>query len=80
MGFEKTKEYERTTRATQANIIPETAKTTMSQVTFDNDAKKLWNRAPEIFKNLKSLNSAKNTNPKICKNFANLMLNSIHWP
>ena len=56
----KTLEDERTTRATQANIIPETAKTTMSQATYDNDAKKLWNKAPMNIKHSKSLNSAKN--------------------
>ena len=41
---------ERSTRATKANIIPESAKTTMSQATCDNDAKKLWNTAPPFIK------------------------------
>ena len=39
--------------------IPETAKTTMSQATYDNDAKKLWNKAPLNIKHSKSLKSAK---------------------
>ena len=34
-----TQEDERTTRATNANIIPETAKTTVAQATYDNDSK-----------------------------------------
>ena len=38
-------EDEKITRAMQANI-PETAKTTMSQATYVNDAKKLWNKFP----------------------------------
>ena len=35
-----TQEDERTIRATNANIIPEVAKTTMALATYDNDAKK----------------------------------------
>ena len=59
MGTKKKLEGERTARATQANIIPETAKTRMSQATYDNDAKKLWNKAPLNIKHSKSLKSAK---------------------
>ena len=54
-----TQEDERTTRATNCSIIPETAKTTVSQATYDNDAKKLWNRAPHNIKHSKSLNISK---------------------
>ena len=50
---------DRITRATSANIVPETARTTLAQNTFNNDAKKLWNKAPEDIKNAKSLSSAK---------------------
>ena len=39
--------------------IQETAKTTVSQATYDNDAKKLWNRAPHNIKHSKSLNISK---------------------
>ena len=38
---------------------PEKAKTTVSQATYDKDAKKLWNRAPNTIKHSKSLNIAK---------------------
>ena len=31
----------------------------MSQATYDNDAKKLWNKAPMNIKHSKSLNGAK---------------------
>ena len=51
--------------ATNANIIPETAKTTVAQATYDNDAKKLWNRAPFNIIHSKSLNIAKKA-IKIC--------------
>ena len=54
-----TKEDERKTRATEAKIVPETAKTTRSQATFDNDAKKVWNKAPAPIKDSKSLSAVK---------------------
>ena len=52
-------EEERLTRATTADIVPETAKTTLAQNTCNNDAKKLWNKAPCEIKNAKTLTSAK---------------------
>ena len=45
---------ERLTRATTADIVPETAKTTLAQNTFNNDAKKIWSKAPCELKNAKT--------------------------
>ena len=50
---------ERLTRAAVADIVPETARTTLAQNTFNNDAKKLWNKAPCEIKKAKTLTSAK---------------------
>ena len=63
-------EEDRITRATVANIIPETARITLAQNTFNNDAKKLWNKAPCDIKNAKTLSSAK----KLSKNMLQLCL------
>ena len=45
---------ERLTSATTAVIVPETAKTTLAQNTFNNDAKKIWSKAPCELKNAKT--------------------------
>ena len=58
-GCQAIHEEDRLTRATAANIVPETARTTLTQNTFNNDAKKLWNKAPCDIKNAKTLSSAK---------------------
>ena len=50
---------------------PETAKTTLAQATYDNDAKKLWNRAPLVIKHSKSLNIAKKSIKNYVKNLPN---------
>ena len=58
--MKKTKDDERLTRATLANMVPETARSILSQATFNNDAKKIWNMAPSSIKECTSLYSAKN--------------------
>ena len=58
--MKKTKDDERLTRATLANMVPETARSNLSQATFNNDAKKIWNMAPSSIKECTSLYSAKN--------------------
>ena len=60
-----TKDDERLTRATAADIVPETARTNLSQSTFNSDAKKIWNSAPMHIKNCTSIYGAK----KAIKNF-----------
>ena len=45
-----TDENERQTRATSANNIPEKAKSKLTQSSLNNDAKKLWNKAPGSIK------------------------------
>ena len=57
--LKSTNEDERQTRATSANIVPETARTSLSQATFNNDAKKLWNQAPLSIKNCNNITGAK---------------------
>ena len=54
-----TQEDERETRATVTKMVPETARFTLSQATFNNDAKKKWNLVPTNIKECTSLNSAK---------------------
>ena len=53
-------EDERQTRATETKRIPESARSTLSQSTFNNDAKKIWNLAPINIRESPSLKSAKN--------------------
>ena len=57
--LKSTNEDERQTRATSANIVPETARTSLSQATFNNDAKNLWNQAPLSIKNCNNITGAK---------------------
>ena len=57
--LKSTQEDERQTRATEAKRIPESARSTLSQLTFNNDAKKIWNLAPINIKESTSLKSAK---------------------
>ena len=52
-------EDERQTRATVSKMVPETARSTLSQATFNNDAKKIWNLVPTSIKECTSLNTAK---------------------
>ena len=54
-----TTEEERTTRSTTANTIPESARSRLTQASFNNDAKKLWNMAPVKIKSCASINTAK---------------------
>ena len=54
-----TAEDERLTRAGTLNKIPETAKSKMTQSCFNNDAKKLWNKAPMSFKQCTTIQIAK---------------------
>ena len=54
-----TAEDERQTRSTSSNHIPESAKSTKTQAGFNNDAKKLWNKAPQDIKDCSSLQMAK---------------------
>ena len=63
--MKSTQDDERLTRATAADIVPETARTNLSQSTFNNDAKKIWNLAPLHIKNCTSIFGAK----KAIKNF-----------
>ena len=63
--MKSTHDDERLTRATAADIVPETARTNLSQSTFNSDAKKIWNSAPMHFKNCTSIYGAK----KAIKNF-----------
>ena len=57
--LKSTQEDERQTRATESKKIPESARSTLSQSTFNNDAKKIWNLAPKNIKECSSLISAK---------------------
>ena len=54
-----TADDERLTRATGANHIPETAKSNLTQASFNNDAKRLWNKAPLSIKNSTTIQMAK---------------------
>ena len=47
MELKTTADDERLTRANAANNIPETAKSKLTQSSFNKDAKKLWNKAPQ---------------------------------
>ena len=58
-------EDERSTRATAANHIPESAKSKITQATYNNDAKRLWNKVPQIIKTSTSIQVAKK-NIKTC--------------
>ena len=59
---------ERLTRAAAvADIVLETARTTLAQNTFNNDATKAWNSAPESIKACKTIWSAKNKIKKFVK-------------
>ena len=58
-GTKTTAEDERHTRATAANNIPERARSKITQASFNNDAKKLWNKAPLNIKNSISFQMAK---------------------
>ena len=50
---------ERSTRANSEMKIPETAKSKTTQSSFNNDAKKLWNKIPQNIKDCSSLYMAK---------------------
>ena len=54
-----TAEDERQTRSTTSDHIPESAKSTKTQAGFNNDVKKLWNKAPQDIKDCSSLQMAK---------------------
>ena len=54
-----TAEDKRTTRANSDKKIPETAKSKTTQASFNNDAKKLWNKIPQNIKDCTSIQMAK---------------------
>ena len=62
MELKTTADDERLTRANAANNIPETAKSKLTQSSFNNDEKKLWNKAPQ---NIKMCNSIQMTKKAI---------------
>ena len=59
MELKTTADDERLTRANAANNIPETAKSKLTQSSFNKDAKKLWNKAPQNIKMCHSIQTAK---------------------
>ena len=58
-ALKSTAEDERTTRATSSKKVPESAKSKTTQSAYNNDAKKLWNKAPQSIKGSTSLQMAK---------------------
>ena len=68
-ALKSTADDQRTTKATSNKKVPESAKSNATQSAYNNDAKKLWNKAPKEIKTAKTLASAKKLIKKYSKTF-----------